>query len=205
MATDHSSHHHSSRGDDGAGPINHETTDISVDGIGKIVVGFAVSMLLVLGVMYWSYNLLDRRSTAEDLPVTPMAERPGGKDVIRPSLTDAANDMERLGRTPAGPKMLTDEPAWLQQFREEQRAALSTYGWLDKGTGAVRIPIDRAKQLIVERGLPQAAPAADATAPAAGAAPGAGDAGQPDAQGQPARTTTPKSTTAGSGPRPGSR
>jgi len=204
MATDHSaSSHHSSHGEEPAGPLNHETTDISVDGIGKIVVGFSVGMLLVLGSMYWSYRVLDRRSLAAEVPLTPMVERSGGRDAVTPSLHDAANDMERLGRVPAGPKLLTDEPSWLQQFRVQQRDVLGTYGWVDQGTGAVRIPIARAKQLIVERGLPQA-PASAGEVPAADTAtPTAGDAGQPDALGQPARPTTPKANVAGSGPRPG--
>lgn len=32
--------------------------------------------------------------------------------------------------------------------------ALNTYGWIDRGAGTVRIPIERAMDLIVERGLP---------------------------------------------------
>ena len=31
---------------------------------------------------------------------------------------------------------------------------LTTYGWVDKNAGTVRIPIDRAKELLLERGLP---------------------------------------------------
>lgn len=32
----------------------------------------------------------------------------------------------------------------------EQEAALTTYGWLDRQAGKVQIPIDRAKQLVLE-------------------------------------------------------
>jgi hypothetical protein len=31
---------------------------------------------------------------------------------------------------------------------------LSSYGWLDRNAGVVRIPIDRAMKMTVERGLP---------------------------------------------------
>jgi hypothetical protein len=41
---------------------------------------------------------------------------------------------------------------------------LTTYGWMDQNAGVVRLPIERAKELILERGLPvrgaEAAPAA---------------------------------------------
>lgn len=37
-----------------------------------------------------------------------------------------------------------------------QRKDLESYGWIDRPAGIVRIPIDRAMQLLVERGLPAA-------------------------------------------------
>lgn len=50
-----------------------------------------------------------------------------------------------------GPKYRTDiERAWPaldRQFREH----LETYGWVDRRKGTVRIPIERAMKLLVER------------------------------------------------------
>jgi hypothetical protein len=59
----------------------------------------------------------------------------------------------KTGTPPPGPNLLTDEPANLQTFRKSEHERLTTYG-LDRNTGAVRIPIDRAKELVLERGLP---------------------------------------------------
>lgn len=42
----------------------------------------------------------------------------------------------------------------LQAFRAREDAELSSYGWIDQTTGVVRIPIDRAMELIAQRGLP---------------------------------------------------
>jgi len=42
----------------------------------------------------------------------------------------------------------------LKAFREHEHEILTTYGWADKSAGVVRIPIDRAKDLLIERGLP---------------------------------------------------
>jgi hypothetical protein len=59
---------------------------------------------------------------------------------------------------PAGvfqPGILVDEPAVLRRFRSSEDAALSSYGWIgDKASGVVRLPIARAKALVLERGLP---------------------------------------------------
>jgi hypothetical protein len=41
----------------------------------------------------------------------------------------------------------------LQKFRAEEEHQLSSYGWVDQNTGLVRLPIDRAKALLLERGL----------------------------------------------------
>ena len=50
---------------------------------------------------------------------------------------------------------LQDLPAQeLQQFQEQQAAALGSYGWVEPAAGVVRIPIDRAIELTLERGLP---------------------------------------------------
>ena len=58
-------------------------------------------------------------------------------------------------------------------MREREQAALGGYGWVDQGAGVARISIDRAKQLMVERGLPVRAEAVTDTrlgtrAPASG-------------------------------------
>ena len=161
MATD--SHH--SHGDDGTGPLNHETTDISLDGIGKLTIGFVLVISLISGLMYGTYRLLDRRARSAAAPISKInADRAAGEEAIAP-LMDPVNALDRNGRQAAGPRILTNEPAWLREVRAQTTAAQTTYGWVDKQAGVVRLPIERAKQLILERGLPvTAAPEAPAEA-----------------------------------------
>ncbi len=42
----------------------------------------------------------------------------------------------------------------LRQLRATEDAALNTYGWVDRQAGKVHIPIERAMQLLLQRGLP---------------------------------------------------
>src|SRR5438552_15747466 len=44
--------------------------------------------------------------------------------------------------------------AALKQLRATEDAALTTYGWVDRKNGIVHIPIDRAMDLLLQRGLP---------------------------------------------------
>ena len=203
MATDHH-HAHSSHGDDGGGPLNHETTDISLEGVGKLTIGFIVILLAVSALMVGTYELLDRRFTAADTSVEHAADQGGEakKALTRPTLMDHANAAGQVGRPAAGPMLLTNEPLWLAGIKRTQKEALTTYGWVDKNAGTVRLPIERAKQLIVERGLPTAAAPATTT-PADGTTLPAGDQGGAGVMN--ARPEAPSAPTQGqpdSGPRP---
>ena len=42
----------------------------------------------------------------------------------------------------------------LKQLRATEEATLTTYGWVNRKNGIVHIPIDRAIELLAQRGLP---------------------------------------------------
>jgi hypothetical protein len=75
------------------------------------------------------------------------------------------------------PRLEVKGPVDLAKLRTAEDADLNTYGWVNRDSGSVRIPIDRAMQLLLERGLPdvgaaqtplslmQARPAETATPP----------------------------------------
>ena len=39
-------------------------------------------------------------------------------------------------------------------MRAAEQQVLTTYGWVDRNAGVVRIPIDEAMKLAIQRGLP---------------------------------------------------
>lgn len=170
MATDHDQHHHS-HGDDGAAPLNHETTDISLEGLGKLTIGLVLFLFVVTGVMYVTYRTLDNRARAADTSISRINADRRAVDIAGAPLMDQGNTLDRKGRQPAGPALLTNEPAWLAENRAKFIAAQTTYAWVSKETGAVRLPIERAKLLIIERGVPVTTPPAEAAPPADAAAP----------------------------------
>jgi hypothetical protein len=62
---------------------------------------------------------------------------------------------------PPPPRLQLDQPRELARFRAEEDRQLHTYYWVEKERGIVHIPIGRAMQLLVERGIdgfPQAPP-----------------------------------------------
>lgn len=157
MATEH----HHGHGDQ---PLNHETTDISLDGVTRLLVGFWIVLVVISGLIYGAYRWLDARATEADTSVAQIAAPVSADAPVHVPLIEPANTMDVAGRALAGPKLLTNEPAWLASFRATQHEALTTYGWVNKEAGTVRLPIARAKQLLIERGLgASAAPAAAGT------------------------------------------
>jgi len=55
----------------------------------------------------------------------------------------------------AEPRLQTDAVEDLRQLQANEDAMLSGYAWVDRKKGLVRIPIDRAIDLITQRGLPK--------------------------------------------------
>jgi hypothetical protein len=53
------------------------------------------------------------------------------------------------------PRLQVDPHRDFQQLDESQRKVLDSYGWVNRPDAVVRIPIDRAMDLVVERGLPE--------------------------------------------------
>jgi hypothetical protein len=62
---------------------------------------------------------------------------------------------QKFGReVPPQPQL---QPAPLQDLaalHADEDAVLNSYGWVDRKTGVVRIPVQRALELLAERGLP---------------------------------------------------
>lgn len=66
------------------------------------------------------------------------------------------------GRTePPAPRLQVDPALDIFEHRKAEQQVLTSYGWVDQQSGVVRIPIERAMGLLVERGIkaPVAAPA----------------------------------------------
>ena len=91
--------------------------------------------------------------------------------VDRAEIADAG--LERPPDTlPPAPRLQIHAVANWNAYRNAEVDRLSTYGWLNRGTGAVHIPVDRAMELILERGVGPLPPA-PVTVPQAQPAPGA--------------------------------
>lgn len=65
-----------------------------------------------------------------------------------------APNLKPLERFPKPNLQIDDDHAEMMKLYAAQNSKLNSYGWVDRSNGIVRIPIDRAMDLILQRGLP---------------------------------------------------
>jgi hypothetical protein len=69
---------------------------------------------------------------------------------------------------PPEPRLQVEAPKELRALRAAEDAVLTSYGWVNKEAGVARVPIQRAMQLVLERGLPMPPKGPAAKVPAKG-------------------------------------
>ena len=131
--------------DDGSRKAGYELQDVRIGGIVKfatwLVIGTALSMLL----MWALFRQFESRAVSADAAVVPATRVPLESRRQPP--------MPVLQGAPGSEFELDDPVIEMRAMREEEQAALDGWGWVDRDGGVVRIPIERAKERVLERGL----------------------------------------------------
>jgi hypothetical protein len=110
-----------------------EHRDVNVWSVYKFGIGLAFLCILSVGLLYGLYRYF--------------VSREGG-----PMARDQVNvDARRL---PPMPRLQSAPISDLKDMRAAEEQILNGYGWVDQANGVVRIPIDRAIDLLAQRGLP---------------------------------------------------
>src|SRR6266478_7972762 len=128
-------------------PINHdgfEQEDLSSRSALYFLAGLVLVCLVVYLIVFGMYRFLDSYAAAHQPPMSPM---------VAPQADTRAVTPENAETFPQ-PRLEENERTQFRSFIEDQDQKLATYDWLDKDKGTVRIPIDRAMELIAQRGLP---------------------------------------------------
>jgi hypothetical protein len=144
----------------------HHSEPVESDGVNyRAIVWFVVvlvGMVLASQLIVWGFfEFSEWRLAKGEAPRAPLAA-PATRPLIE---NGAVVGSPGAVSAPGRPLLLVNEPMALGTFRSAEDAALSSYGWINRGAETIRLPIDRAKELVLERGLP-VRPAPGATAPA---------------------------------------
>jgi hypothetical protein len=115
--------------------VQHEHSDVNISailGFGGALIVVAVVIHLLIYVLFGYFNSREQLQTAVEYPLAAAQGR----------------------REPPEPRLQTAPRQDLADLRAKEDDMLTSYGWVDKNAGVVRIPIDAAMKLTLERGLP---------------------------------------------------
>ena len=122
----------------------YEQEDLSPTGVFYFMAGLAVVTVAIYFIVFGMYRFLDTYEKAHQPALSPMVTRPADTRSVTNADTQAFPE----------PRLERDEGTNFRESLEDQDRKLATYDWVDQDKGIVQIPIDRAMELIVERGLP---------------------------------------------------
>lgn len=127
-----------------------EREDLSAKAVFGFLIALAVLGVVVYFVVNVTYHGLNSYFASHQPAESPM--RPAGTGDTRD--LRAAEVKAKIENTFPQPLLETDERNELNDFRTQEANQLNSYGWVDQKAGTVRIPIERAMQLLAQRGLP---------------------------------------------------
>jgi hypothetical protein len=140
--------------------LGYETTDVSVQG----VLVFLVALFVFLGVFFvfcfGMGKVINNALVKRDGPPNKWnqigaAPSTGKLDNMAPNPVMQQQQLSQLTQRFPSPRLQTDDGNQeMADMHAREDLLLDHYTWVNRDKGVVRIPIDRAMQLIAERGLP---------------------------------------------------
>ena len=114
----------------------HEHTDIDVSVGYKFGLWLAVAMMISAGIVYGSFWFFERQTQTANAVAQkyPLA-------------------VDRVMEAPL-PHLQNQPFKDIYALRQGENDRLTSYGWLDKDGGVTRIPIDRAMEVMLQKGFP---------------------------------------------------
>jgi hypothetical protein len=115
--------------------VHHETGDVNARALTKFGLSMAFMILIFLVGLWGMFDYLKNREAELGLPLSPAA-------------------IVNAEKHPPDPQLQPHPAQDMQQWRAAEERALHQYAWKDPDKGVVQIPVERAMDLIAQRGLP---------------------------------------------------
>ena len=136
----------------------YEATDVRISGVVVFIIALSIFAVVTAVLAYGVGKVLDARMNKEDGPPSrwahPVDVRPLGNMASNPEMQ---NKMAEMTQSFPAPRLLTDEGNQdVADLHLREDLLLNNYSWVDSSQGKVRIPIERAMELLATRGLPVA-------------------------------------------------
>lgn len=110
-----------------------ETRDLNLRAVLIFAIGLSVFLVGAHAVVGRLLQDLGARSARLDAPASPLRDR---------------------NALPPPPRLQQNPGLDLETLRRREERELGTSGWVERSRGTVRIPVERAMELLLRRGLP---------------------------------------------------
>ena len=138
--------------------LGYEGTDVKVSGVVVFLTALGIFVVVTAFLCIGIGKVINHELAKADGPVTkwnhPVDVRGLGDLASNPKIQ---NEFAQLANRFPTPRLQTDDgydDVYVMHQKED--LLLENYSWADQSKGTVRIPIERAMELIAERGLPVA-------------------------------------------------
>ncbi len=125
-----------------------EREDLSTRGVFVFMIGLAVVGLVIYFIIGGMYSFLDKYEHDQMTTASPLVTSRG------PAARVVTKDYMEKFKANGAPVLESNERGQFKDFLLKQEDQLNSYGWVDQQAGVAHIPIERAMDLVAERGLP---------------------------------------------------
>lgn len=138
--------------------LGYEASDVRVSGVVVFLIGLTIFGVIAGVCAYGVGKFLDARMARQDGPPSRWAHPVDMRSLGNLPSTDAMkNKMDESIQNFPTPRVQVDDGIQdLVELHEREDLLLNNYSWVDQAQGKVRIPIERAMELMAQRGLPVA-------------------------------------------------
>ena len=147
--------------------LGYEASDVGVTGIVVFIVALAIFVVVGGVLCYGIGKVINARMNKEDGPNSKWTKTVDVRQLGNfPSSPELQNKMAEITQSFPTPRVQSDDGNQdVADLHAREDLLLSNYTWVDESKGTVRIPIERAMELIAQRGLPVAQPVQTQAAP----------------------------------------
>jgi hypothetical protein len=141
--------------------LGYEASDVKVTGILVFIVSMGIFVVVTAVTCYGIGKVLNAHLNREDGPNSKWTQTVDIRQLGNlPSNPEMQNKVAQMTQSFPTPRVqLDDGNQDVADLHAREDILLDNYTWVDQGKGSVRIPIERAMEIIAQKGLP-VAPAA---------------------------------------------
>lgn len=123
----------------------YEQQDLSARSVYAFLASLFVGGVIVYFIVWGLYHFMDARARRRQPRPGPLVQQ-----VETDTRIVSPDEIKKFPQ----PRLERNERTEIREFRLNEEQTLNSYGWVDEKAGVVRIPIERAMELVAQRGLP---------------------------------------------------